>query len=132
VRDERRRIIVSLSVWVPFQVVESRDADGVLRMALSGELDIAVADRFSARLEELSRDRTCVRLDLSQLEFIDSSGILVLVRCAQNGSAGGQQLVEVGREVTEPVRRVIDLVEVTPILWPDGGSQQEHGKNRIS
>ncbi len=49
-------------------------------VAVSGELDIATAPRFSARLGELLR-RGCPRelvIDLSGLSFIDATGLRAL------------------------------------------------------
>lgn len=107
-----------MSATVPFRVVESRETDGVLRIALLGELDLAVADQLSARLEQLSRDRIPVRLDLSQLEFIDSSGIRTLLKVMQDGSRNSDRLVEVDRMTSHQVQTVIDITGVAPILWP--------------
>jgi len=111
--DDRR-------VWenVPLRVLESRDPDGALRVALEGELDLAVADRLAVRLEQLRRDWIPVRLDLSRLEFTDSSGIRVLVEATKNGSEDGRRLLEICPEVTPGVLKVIDLVGVGPVLRP--------------
>jgi anti-sigma B factor antagonist len=95
----------SVSDLVPFRVVERRDQDDVLRITLIGELDLAVADRLSARLDQLSSDRTRVRLDLSRLTFIDSSGIRSLIRAAQHVSENGEQLIEFAPEVTQVLER---------------------------
>lgn len=102
---------------VPFEVVESRDPDGRLCVALIGELDLAVADQLSGRLEQLISDGTRVRLDLSRLDFIDSSGIRTLVRAAQHGRTDGHTPLEVGHEITRSVQTVIDLVGVAHVLW---------------
>lgn len=110
-----------MSELIPFQAMESRDTDGTVRMTLVGELDLAVANRLSARLEQLSRDRTRVRLDLSRLEFIDSTGIRTLVCATQNGCYDGGPLVEVDRDMPRVVRKVIDLIGVAPLLWPERG-----------
>ena len=111
-----------MSALVPFRVVESRDPDGVLRIALIGELDLAVADRLSARLEQLTSDGTPVRLDLSRLEFIDGSGIRTLLQAMHDGSRNSERLVEVDRTIGDHVQAVIDLTGVAPTLWPTGAS----------
>jgi anti-anti-sigma factor len=48
--------------------------DGALRLALGGELDLAVIDTLHERLVALKRENCRVRIDLAQLEFIDSTG----------------------------------------------------------
>jgi anti-anti-sigma factor len=104
---------------VPFRLLESPDPDGVVRLALVGELDLAVADQLLGRLEMLLGDTTHVRLDLSRLEFIDSRGLYALMRCVVMGrEADGRLVVEVGRELTGAVQDVIDRSGIAPMLWP--------------
>jgi anti-sigma B factor antagonist len=102
----------------PLRVRESRDPDGVLRVALAGELDLAVADQLALRLAQLRRDQVSVRLDLSHLEFTDSTGIRVLLEAVRNGSQNHDRLVEICPEMTPSVRKLIELVGVGPVLWP--------------
>lgn len=56
-----------------FEMCERLDADATLRLIVLGDLDI-VTDKLTARLRELHTTGHSVRLDLSQLAFIDSSG----------------------------------------------------------
>src|SRR5581483_12016961 len=68
VRAQRaRRIVIEIddSTWRQLELVESCDADGILRIAMVGELDLAVAVQLSSRLDQLMRDGTPARLDLS-------------------------------------------------------------------
>lgn len=104
--------------WAQFQLVESRDSDGILRIALVGELDLAVAGRLSSRLDQLADGWTRARLDLSQLEFMDLSGVRALMRAVQPRNQQREQLLEIGHDTTPIVRRVIDLVGAGPVLWP--------------
>jgi anti-anti-sigma factor len=96
---------------------ESDDPDGGLRLELIGELDLMVADRLTARLHELKLERRQVWLDLAQLTFIDSSGLRAVILAISDSRRNGGML-EVSREVSDPVRRVIDIVGVGPHLWP--------------
>jgi anti-sigma B factor antagonist len=79
----------------PFEIEESR-RDGTTVLILHGELDLAYADGLSARLAELRDRREPVILDLDQLEFIDSSGLRVLLQATQD-SEGGQWRFQVTR-----------------------------------
>jgi len=96
---------------------ESEDGDGVLRLSLTGELDLLGADRLTARLGELKSAATPLRLDLSRLEFIDSSGLNALISTAHAGRSNGWRL-EVDRRVHPQVERVIELVGAWPYIWP--------------
>jgi anti-anti-sigma factor len=119
-RERARQIMIEIghSMWTQLQLVETCDTDGILHIALVGELDVAVADRVSSRLDQLKRGGTRARLDLSQLEFTDVSGVRTLMRAAQHRDRHGEQLFEIGHDLMPIVRRVIDLVGAAPILWP--------------
>lgn len=102
-----------------FEIQESVDDDGAARVALIGELDIAVADEVEERLRSLREAGRGVRLDLSQLDFIDSSGVRAIVLALKHARQGGHEL-EVDREISPTVRRMIDIMGIAPQLWPDG------------
>ena len=72
------------------RIEEQSDHDGALRLALAGELDIAVVDTLDERLMKLKRAGRRVRLDLAELEFTDSTGLRELTSPSlmQNGTAG--------------------------------------------
>ena len=80
-----------------FEIRESVDADGAARLTLIGELDIAVADRVEERLRELRDQGRRARLDLSQLDFIDSSGVRTIVLGVKHARQAGHEL-EVDRQ----------------------------------
>jgi anti-anti-sigma factor len=102
-----------------FEIREKVDADGVVSLALVGELDIAVADRVEERLRQLREDDRRVRLDLSQLEFIDSSGVRAIVLGLKQARQGGHEL-EVDERISSTVRRMIDIMGIGSQLWPEG------------
>jgi anti-sigma B factor antagonist len=67
--------------------------DGYLVLALHGELDASVAPGFRAELTEATAyDQHLVEVDLSKLDFIDSSGVSVLVSSLYALRAQGGQL----------------------------------------
>jgi anti-anti-sigma factor len=90
--------------------IEETHRDGWTRLTLGGELDLAAADTIRRRLEELRAANRHVRLDLSQLQFIDSSGAHVLLD-AVDGSRKLRWRVEVEPEVSPQVRRFFALLE---------------------
>ncbi len=105
---------VSLSM---LELSERQDADGAVRLTLIGELDLSVTDRLRGRLDQLGRSQRRVRLDLSQLDFIDCSGVRAILN-ALTDARGKQRALEVDRRVSPNVSRVISLVHIASDLWP--------------
>jgi len=64
----------------PFQVVEE-DRDGVRIVTIDGELDLSTAPQLEQKLEGDGEARLLI--DLSGCEFIDSTGIGLIVRTWQ-------------------------------------------------
>jgi anti-anti-sigma factor len=104
-----------------FEIRETVDGDGALRGALIGELDIAVADAVEQRLRQHREDGRPVRLDLSQLDFIDSSGVQTVVLGLKHARRSGHEL-EVDRRVSSLVERLIDMIGIGTQLWPVEGA----------
>jgi anti-anti-sigma factor len=101
----------------PFQMEEHLDADGRRRLDLIGELDLAVAPAVTARVQELAGDGCVIHLDLSRLDFIDSTGIRELLEAVAASRRDGWQL-EVSPRLTHQVRRVFELTGVGAVFWP--------------
>jgi anti-anti-sigma factor len=102
---------------------ERLDPDETLRLTLLGDLDLTVAERLTTRLGELKEAGRPVRLDLSQLAFIDSSGIQALLVGLAHARWTGWGL-EVAREVSPSVARATQLVGIAEVLWPrDAGAR---------
>jgi anti-anti-sigma factor len=100
-----------------FDVRERRDADGAVRMTLTGELDLSASAGLKARVGEVQRAQHRVRLDLSQLEFIDCSGIRAILDAMAEARGEGRR-VEVDRAVSPVVRRILSLGAIDDQLWP--------------
>lgn len=100
-----------------FVISVSQPTDGLLVVALAGEMDIANAPQLTARLAELGtagQDR--VVIDLSKLTFIDSSGINALVSAAKPiEAAGGRVIVAAPSPHIQQVFDIVHLSEVVPI-----------------
>jgi anti-sigma B factor antagonist len=94
-------------------VTESADGAGLV-VAFGGELDIASLPAVTPALDALlSRGPQPVRLDLAELEFLDSSGVALLVRIANHFDR-----VRTAR-ATEPVRRVLEVLALADRLGLD-------------
>lgn len=90
--------------------IEVAQDGGTAVIKLHGELDLASAPAFTAQLEETgTRAPTAVVIDLTELEFMDSTGLRSILmaheRCDENGQRfavipGGRQvarLLEIAR-----------------------------------
>jgi len=73
----------------PVFKVTSRAEDGGVVLALTGELDLAGAAALTEALAEARAAGGALTVDLSELEFIDSSGLGVLVRFNNAAMASG-------------------------------------------
>jgi anti-sigma B factor antagonist len=95
--------------------VESESADGALLIGLGGELDIAGLPDVAHELEAvLARAPQPVQLDLTDLRFLDSSGVTVLIRIANHFEP------VTARGATPAVRRVIQVLGLTGRFGLDG------------
>jgi anti-sigma B factor antagonist len=100
-----------------FDVRQRHDADGAVRVTLTGELDLSAAAGLRARLHEVQHSTRRVRLDLSELEFIDCSGIRAILDAMAEARRGGCPL-EVERSVSPMVGRIVSLGAIAAELWP--------------
>lgn len=63
--------------------LKAREGDSGCTLALAGELDLANAESLSGELAKLETSEAPLEIDLSKLEFIDSTGIAILVGAYQ-------------------------------------------------
>src|SRR5687768_6044908 len=69
--------------------IEERRRDGTVVLTLHGELDLASVDIVRARLDELRAAGEPVLLDLDALDFMDSSGLRLVLNAAEASDAAG-------------------------------------------
>ena len=72
-----------------WKVTEVADLRGDRLIIVHGELDIATAPRLAALLTRLRQRRHPVVLDLSEVAFMDSSGLTVLVEANERSRRDG-------------------------------------------
>jgi anti-anti-sigma factor len=72
--------------------VVSRDASGVVHVALSGEIDLTTAESVQQQLEQAIAGHGEVTVDLRAVTYIDSRGIRLLVHVARDFRAGGGRM----------------------------------------
>ena len=68
---------------VPFQVQSEELGESVRAFTVHGELDMNTAPELERSLEQAVADSRAILLDLSECEFIDSTGIALIVRAWQ-------------------------------------------------
>jgi anti-anti-sigma factor len=93
-----------------FAIHESRNGNS-LRLSLTGELDFGAVPILEDRLASLRAVKSPVRLDLSRLEFIDSTGLHLLVRTVGDAQIKGWEM-EIEPDVAPEVMRLFKLVHL--------------------
>jgi anti-sigma B factor antagonist len=95
--------------------VEVRNADATTVISVSGELDLASSPALEEQLERVSQsDAQLVVVDLRNLEFMDSTGLSVLVRAHQRAQENGRLLGLVNG--SQQVQRLLTLTGVADRL----------------
>ena len=117
-REEALSSLAALDAVAPpppeFAVEEGRDPGGVTTVRPAGELDIGTAPRLERALLEGRRAGDRVVLDLSGLQFIDSTGLRVIVQAVEAARRGRWELRL--RQGPRAVRRVFEIAGVVDAL----------------
>jgi anti-sigma B factor antagonist len=103
-----------------FRIERTAGPTGTVRLVLHGELDLAGVEDLSDALSQLRARGVSVELDLSRLTFMDSSGLGTVLEAMLDAQRDGWHL-EVQRELTRPVERLIEISGAGRYLWPDNG-----------
>ena len=100
---------------------EIRGAQGHALVILTGELDVSTAGGLYEELATLTREGVIhVALDLTALEFIDSTGISVIItEHKRAASAGGELIILTPHHNVRRVFEVAGLMDVLDVLPHD-------------
>src|SRR5215210_2658114 len=91
--------------------IEQRDGNDIVVARLTGELDIAGAAPTGRRIAEaVPSSARGVVVDMTDLDFIDSSGVSMLFALARRVGSRRQEL-RVVAPAGKPVARVLQIVE---------------------
>jgi anti-sigma B factor antagonist len=101
--------------------LEERPGDGRTVLALLGELDLATVEPVRVRLDALRAERTPVLLDLDGLEFMDSTGIRLVLQAVQERDRTGWDFTLT--RGSGPVRRLFRAAAIEDRLPYAEGSQ---------
>jgi anti-sigma B factor antagonist len=95
---------------IEFTTVRDGDSAAIL---LTGELDLASADELDARIRDVEEtDIGQIILDLSEVTFIDSTGLSVLLDAKKRSNGR----LSVRRSNHEAVTRLLELTGTTEML----------------
>ncbi len=95
--------------------VETRDGDQAVVIEVRGELDLASSPALEQELERgAAAQAEVVIVDLRELEFMDSTGLSVLVRAHQRANDNGQRFGVV--KGPQQVQRLLSLTGVADRL----------------
>jgi anti-anti-sigma factor len=84
-------------------------------VAVGGDVDLATSPEMHRVLSEALRSGTVdIVVDLQAVDFMDASGVGVLIEVASNARAGGGGVLL--RSPSRRVRRVLDLLQLQDVL----------------
>jgi anti-sigma B factor antagonist len=99
----------------PFAVAVARLGDHEIQVAVTGELDLVSASQLEETLKrELLADND-VLLDLSDMDFIDSTGLHAIVESVRTAKSVGRKL-KLSAELPAHARRLMEIVGLLPFI----------------
>jgi anti-anti-sigma factor len=94
-----------------FEIDQATRADGTVVVSVRGELDMATAPELQAVLGDLAAQRRGTLLDLSALQFLDSTGLRLILGATADGAGDGWDFA-LARDLPTPVDRLFGLAGV--------------------
>jgi len=106
--------------------IARRETPEAVVLSVSGRLDAEHAGELARVVdEELRRGHHAIALDLSDCGFLSSAGIRVLFEIHRSAQGlGGQCLIRVA---SEPIRKVLELTRLAPILMESAAARTAPG-----
>jgi anti-sigma B factor antagonist len=95
-------------------MVETREVEGVVVVALEGEVDLQHSPRLRKVLMDLMLERRDVFVDLGRVAYIDSSGIASLVEAYQMARKNSTRFALIA--VSDVARRVLQLARLDRVF----------------
>lgn len=95
--------------------IEKKLENGVLKVALEGEMNTNTAPSVKKELEPLLKDAAEVILDFSRLDYISSAGLRVLLEIEQFMEDKGGKQVRI-TNLNDVIRHVFDITGFTNVL----------------
>jgi anti-sigma B factor antagonist len=96
----------------PSYSVEHDPVEGALLVTAAGELDLAAAPRLATVLSIATHGaEPCVVLDLTAVDFVDSTALGTIMHASTEAEAVGKQMLVVALD--GPVRRLLEITNLT-------------------
>jgi anti-sigma B factor antagonist len=91
--------------------------DGVAVVVVEGEHDVYTAPSLSEHVESVLEEQVPFVIDLTPTTFVDSSVLRVLLEARRRAEERGVGFaVALGTGDSDPVRRVLDITGLVPVL----------------
>jgi anti-sigma B factor antagonist len=94
-----------------FKLTEIDRDSGCREIQVDGELDLAVAGQLQECIDRIDSERAVILINLERCEFIDSTGIALIVGAHRRRTERGQRLV-----VCAPSNQVLRIFSVTGLM----------------
>ena len=105
---------------MPFQIHEITEGD-CLRLKLIGELDLASVRTLEKCLAPLRTERIPLVMDLSELEYMDSTGRQVMIDALRDARRDGWDL-RIDPDLAPAVMRILQFAQVHGFLIGNEGN----------
>ena len=94
-------------------------------LRVEGEVDLSAANSFADAIESAYRENRCVIVDVSCLDYLDGSGIRVLMRFAEE--ARGRFVVVGSKPSVHRLFVILKLLDALPVVSSVGAAQEYLG-----
>lgn len=94
-------------------IIETKREDNTLYITLEGELNTASAPDLEAALVEEVKDDDTVIFDMTELSYITSAGLRIIVSCYKQTVDNGALIL---RDVNEDVREIFEVTGLDSFL----------------
>jgi anti-anti-sigma factor len=101
--------------------VDTTTRPGALRLSVQGQLDLTAERAFNEALTQAARFGRRVEIDLGKVDFIDGSGLSMLIDAEHRARRSGRQLTIV--DASRSVHRLIQITGTAGRLPPIGASE---------
>lgn len=99
----------------PFAVIVRQVGDHEVRVSVKGELDLVSAAQLEEGLKRELLASNDVLLDLSAMDFIDSTGLHAIVESVRTAKAVGRKL-KLSDDLPAHARRLMEIVGLLPFI----------------